>query len=253
MKRPLPSSRARRRGRCCRRPRRGTAASRWRKAPLVETPILGRRARRCETIAIRSAVDQRHPIRPAKAFLLEVGGEAVARVLGTSRRWDAAAAPLRPCEAAASSCCGERADPKPPQPSNAEEVGERGRSEVDAIATRRDRARRFCGELELRERQLNLAVERVVASTRTRHSWSRHRLVGRVHEAPVEVEAAVGVPVALSERVGEPAVDPAGRVDSDEVTTPRGVLNLLDGLGAREESALEAPGRSSAGSVAYRR
>ena len=121
-----------------------------------------------------------------------------------------------------------------------EKVGERGRSEIYPVAPGRDAARRLRQHRELLEREVHLALKRAGAPFETR-VVRRSRSVRGVHEAPVEVEARIGAPVALAERVGESVVDPARGVDSDQITAPRRVANLGDRLRAPRQAVLHRP------------
>src|SRR4029453_1244539 len=75
---------------------------------------------------------------------------------------------------------------------------------------------------------------------------SLHRLVGAMVEAPLQAERPYLVPIALSERVGETAIDGPTCVEPDEVqAVGRSEHRLHDTLSRRQNGAANDPGRAN--------
>ena len=119
----------------------------------------------------------------------------------------------------------------------------RPRREIGAILARREVHRLTAERGQLSRRPVDLAGEEVVIPVETRVQVLR-RLVGLEVEAPVQVERGRLEPVALTERVGEPAERVARRVDADEVVALAGGPDVAQRIGwLGDRSPLDPLGR----------
>src|SRR5262245_17245760 len=97
-------------------------------------------------------------------------------------------------------------------------VIERCRGQVDAIAPGWNRAWWPAEHIELRCRVRNLACQ----SSRFPDGTCVARfdgLIALVIKAPIAVKGKTGEPVALSQRIGKAGIDAAGRVNADQIST----------------------------------